>query len=270
MAAQCEEFRKTVQDLRDKLSKDEDSVTLKSVELAFSNTETVYRIGTDNKGTPVTEAIKMRPPPQVPATKAGLGKPKHPKPRSDPPHDSSPLWPEKTAESKYGAKGSHKKGACSYGSHRNETDHCWSGCAKCGGCVMYHKRQRMLNEGAKLCTFHKFAVHLEADCKRKGKGNQFKNYSNKNRDNSRQPDRDSRERGRSSSRHGAKRPYQARSSSKTCKALAFTFTLSFTLSLRFEIQDATHSSIALSFAKTQYKRQIHQNKIPPTPRGFCG
>ena len=44
------------------------------------------------------------------------------------------------------------------------TTNCWSGCTKCGGCKFYHKRQRMLNQGKKLCTVHKYSLHLDADC----------------------------------------------------------------------------------------------------------
>ena len=55
-------------------SKDEDVVTLKYIEGIFQRKETVFKIGTSNKGTKVAEPIAMRPPPPeastIPAAKA--------------------------------------------------------------------------------------------------------------------------------------------------------------------------------------------------------
>ena len=77
-------------------------------------------------------------------------------------------WPEKLATANYGAPGSHPKGSCKYGYHSDATDHCYYGCKLCVSCVYYHKRQRLLNEGKKLCTLpaHKYSLHLDSECHR--------------------------------------------------------------------------------------------------------
>ena len=154
LSQQCDEYRQVVSDLRDKIAEDTtvNKVTLKSIEVAFTRKETVHRIGTDNKGTPVAAAPAMNAPPAIPAAKAKVT-----------PTGDSKLWPEKTATSRYGPQGSHKRGSCKYSWHKHSTDHCWSGCDKCGGCQYYHKRCRMMNEGHKMCTLHPYAMHLEKD-----------------------------------------------------------------------------------------------------------
>ena len=173
MSEQCEEYRAVVSDLRDQLEKDEDSVTLKSIEKAFARKETVHKIGTSNKGTPLKQQIPMSEPPVIKAAAAKAGSDKPPTNPQQQATSKSKLWPEMTAESNYGARGSHSKGQCKYYGHRFNDDHCWEGCAKCGGCKEYHKRRRLMDEGKQLCTVHKYATHLEKNCfrhKRQARG----------------------------------------------------------------------------------------------------
>ena len=173
MSEQCEEYRAVVSDLRDQLEKDEESVTLKSIERAFARKETVHRIGTDNKGTPLKEQIPMVKPPPITAAAAKTDAPQKPVNPQQQATSKSKQWPELTAESNYGPRGSHSKGQCKYFGHRFHDDHCWEGCAKCGGCKEYHKRRRLMDEGKQLCMVHKFATHLDKNCfrhKSQGRG----------------------------------------------------------------------------------------------------
>ena len=167
MSRQCMEFRDAVKEIRDQLSKDEDIVTLKYIESIFQRKETVFKIGTSNKGTKVTEPTAMRPPPSdapvIPAAKATA----IPQKGNKPPLPQSRNLPELQARRNYGAKNSHKPGSCKYSFHKNETDHCWSGCDKCGGCVRYHKRCRLINEGRRVCMVHPYSTHLESECRGK-------------------------------------------------------------------------------------------------------
>ena len=149
MSSQCQEYATVVSQLRTSLSKDEASVTLKTIEIAFTNAETINRIGIDNKGTPVLEPIAMNQPPAIPAARAGLDSNNRTQVQPER-NGQSKQWPELTAHHKFGKPGSHKKGACLYPAHRNSDNHCYYGCSLCGGCPKYHKRQRLLNEGHKL------------------------------------------------------------------------------------------------------------------------
>ena len=174
MSSQCEEFRQVVSDMRDQLEKDEASVTLKLIERAFTRKETVHKLGIESKGTPLKRAVTMTAPPAVPVNAAKTGAPKQPptNPQSQATQKSK-LWPEMTAEANYGARGSHTRGQCKYAGHRDFDDHCWEGCSKCGGCKMYHKRRRMLDQGHQMCTVHQYSCHLESKCYRhkwKGRG----------------------------------------------------------------------------------------------------
>ena len=55
MEKQCEEYRQVVVSLRDKLSLNDNALTLKSIEAAFTRKEAVHKIGVDNKGTPLQQ-----------------------------------------------------------------------------------------------------------------------------------------------------------------------------------------------------------------------
>ena len=112
-----------VSSLRDKLATNEDAVTLKSIEVAFTTKESVHRIDTHNKGTPIHEPIALKPSPTIPAasatSKRAVNETSHPK------HEGrSKSWPEDHAAKNYGKPGSHKKGAYTYPAHRNRDDHC--------------------------------------------------------------------------------------------------------------------------------------------------
>ena len=182
MSTQCMEFRQAVSDIRDQIGKDQASVTLKYMEKVFKRKESVFKIGTSTKGTPVGTPTSMNPPPKdIPNIHAAKATPKTEEDAKPIIDERSKFWPEKTARKNYGAKGSHKPGSCKYGYHKNETDHCWEGCSKCGGCYIMHKRRRMINEGRRLCTQHKYATHLQSECKgphrrspykKRGRGNQ--------------------------------------------------------------------------------------------------
>ena len=63
LSKQCMEFREVVKDIRTQMSKDESIVTLKYIEVAFQRKETVFKIGTQSKGTPIAEPIKIQPVP---------------------------------------------------------------------------------------------------------------------------------------------------------------------------------------------------------------
>ena len=108
----------------------------------------------------------MKPPPKsednIVAAKAVAEKHKNNQP---PPRPHAHDWPELTAVRNYGPRSSHPKGSCKYSFHRNYTDHCWSGCNKCGGCFVYHKRRRLINEGRRLCPIHKYSAHLQSECR---------------------------------------------------------------------------------------------------------
>ena len=219
MSEQCDEYRQVVSDLRDQLEKDEASVTLKSIEKAFSRKETVHRLGISNKGTPIKESVPMNQAPAVnaaSATSATTLKPKNPQQQAT---AKSKLWPEMTAESNYGPRGSHKRGQCKYSGHRNADDHCWSGCSKCGGCKEYHKRRRLLDEGKKLCTVHKYGTHLESQCSRhryRGRNNRHGRYNDRHRRHhsaSRHSHSDSRK-DNHASRNNGRRDYHAKSVQK--------------------------------------------------------
>ena len=231
MSMQCEEYRAVVSDLRDQLEKDEDSVTLKSIEKAFARKETVHRIGITSKGTPIKAQIPLSQPPVI---NAAAAKPAPQKPPSNPQQQAtskSKLWPEMTAEANYGPRGSHSKGQCKYYGHRFHDNHCWQGCAKCGGCKEYHKRRRLMDEGKQLCTVHKFATHLEKNCYRhkhqtrgrnRGRGQPRKHeFNNDRRSRNHRNDRDTpryhaksaRKRNRSRSR--SRSPARSRSRSRS-------------------------------------------------------
>ena len=60
--------------------KDESSVTLKSIEIAFANKETICRIGIDDKGTPVMEPIAMTGVPTIPAARVKRAPDRCPRP----------------------------------------------------------------------------------------------------------------------------------------------------------------------------------------------
>ena len=231
MSTQCEEYRAVVSDLRDQLEKDEDSVTLKFIEKAFARKETVHRIGVKSKGTPIKAQIPMNQPPSI---NIAAAKPAPQKPSANPQQQAtskSKLWPEMTAEANYGTRGSHSKGQCKYYGHRFHDNHCWEGCAKCGGCKEYHKRRRLMDEGKQLCTVHKFATHLEKNCFRhkhqgrtrnRGRNNSRRNeHNNDRRPRNRRDDRDApryhaksaRKRDRSRSR--SRSPARSRSRSRS-------------------------------------------------------
>ena len=106
-------------------------ITLKSIEIAFQRKETVHKIGTDNKGTPISDKINMQKPPDILAARANVTANKNSNQSKE-----SKLWPEKTATKRYGPQGSHPRGTCKCSWHRDTTDHCWFGCAKCGGYVL--------------------------------------------------------------------------------------------------------------------------------------
>ena len=77
MSKQCQEYHQVVISLRDKLSEDDDALTLKSIEKAFTRKETVHKIGIDNKGTPVAQPVALKPTPIIPGASAGLRTPKN-------------------------------------------------------------------------------------------------------------------------------------------------------------------------------------------------
>ena len=63
MDQHCIEYQRVVADIRKELISDESKVTLRSIERAFLDAETVNNIGTDNKGTPIARPVKLKPPP---------------------------------------------------------------------------------------------------------------------------------------------------------------------------------------------------------------
>ena len=76
MSKQCMEFKQAVAEMRLKMDKDEDSVTLKYIETVFQREETIFKIGTSNKGTPIVKPVNMSAPPnneqKVAAAKAEM------------------------------------------------------------------------------------------------------------------------------------------------------------------------------------------------------
>ena len=63
MSSQCIEYRKVVTNIRDKLADNEDAVTLRTIERDFTTAETVHRIGTENRGTPLDTPVRINRPP---------------------------------------------------------------------------------------------------------------------------------------------------------------------------------------------------------------
>ena len=63
MSNQRMEFREAVADIWDQLGKDEDIVTLKYIQSVFQSKKTVFKIGTSNKGTSITDPVNMSLPP---------------------------------------------------------------------------------------------------------------------------------------------------------------------------------------------------------------
>ena len=220
LSKQCMEFREVVKDIRTQMSKDDSIVTLKYIEVAFQRKETVFKIGTQCKGTPIPEPTKMQPVPspssKFPAAKAT---PKGDKGDGRPPLGATRELPEIRARNNYGPRGSHKPGSCKYTFHKNYDDHCWSGCAKCGGCAKYHKRCRLIKEGHRVCTVHPYSTHLESECKdkfRRAKNRQYAKNTRKKR--SRSPVSRSRDRRSSDSdrsRYSARSARSRRSRSRS-------------------------------------------------------
>ena len=162
LGGQCLEYREEADKLRSKFVEDQESVTLKSAQLAFIKVESTHGLGTTSKGTPIPASTPMSGPStdlkQIPAKISGFAGTKA--------HKAAAGTPEAMAESNYGAKGSHPAGSCPVWKHRNHTNHCYAGCTKCGGCYIYHKRQSLIKQGLKPCTYpkHKHTTHLESEC----------------------------------------------------------------------------------------------------------
>ena len=205
MEKQCEEYRQVVVALRDRLATNDNALTIKSIEQAFTTKETVHRIGIDNRGTPLNKPISLTPAPTVSAASAN-----HQRSESDPsstPSGRSKTWPEDNAVKNYGRAGSHKKGVCPYPPHKHRDDHCWHGCSKCGGCEIMHKRTRLLDEGKKLCMKHKHSLHLEKNCWDK-KGTNFSGGRKRNNGSFKRRVNDSSRDGKRGNRYHAKSAQQ--------------------------------------------------------------
>ena len=217
MSEQCTEYRDVVKDIRDQLADNEDSVTLKSIQAAFTRKETVHGLGTRSRGTPIPGKVTMTPPPAVPAAKARTVQEDKSNGTSNGStvDRGSKFWKEKTAKSRYGPKGSHQKGACKYYRHKHDDDHCWSGCSKCGGCEVYHKRNRMMDDGLKLCTVHKFALHFDKNCKRHQHQNERESSARSNSKGYKNSDNYQRSSRKSYKANSARRRSRSRSRSRS-------------------------------------------------------
>ena len=121
MEQQCEEYRQVVVALREKLSNNDNALSLKLIEATFQRKESVHRIGTDNKGTPINAPVAMNRVPNITAARAKTTPQTAPdgKPPLNP--QRSKKWPEDLAEKNYGASGSHEADSCKCTSHEDCT-----------------------------------------------------------------------------------------------------------------------------------------------------
>lgn len=193
MEKQCLEYKETIDKQRTKFVASEQNVTLASLQIALETVETANGLGVTSKGTPIPQIIPMNPVPptkSIPANSVSFAGSKNaPAPKSGP----SKKVDERNAKQNYGAPGSHTRGACKYPKHHDDTDHCWQGCSKCGGCFFYHKRKRLTEEGRTPCDHpkHLYAVHLRSECslikkeQREKSSNNNSNRNNHDRNNQR-------------------------------------------------------------------------------------
>ena len=70
MEQQCEECRQVVVKLHDKLSTNDNALTLKGIEAISQQKKSVHRIGTENRGAPIKAPRSMNKVPTIPAADA--------------------------------------------------------------------------------------------------------------------------------------------------------------------------------------------------------